>query len=123
MMQTNDYSMDRVHSCTGECYERWKADTGGVVALANAAAAERAAASPVELGKKAYNGCIACHGTAGEGGLGPQLAGQSADQIASKLHQYKNGETRGRQSSLMWANAAALCEADIESISAFVESL
>ena len=123
LMQNNKFHYPDNHSCTGECYEQWKAETGGVVAVANATAAAAAAASPVELGSKLYQGCIACHGAKGEGGIGPQLSGQSAASIASMLQAYKNGETRGAQSNMMWGQAAALSAADMENMGAFIESL
>ena len=75
-MQNNEFQQGSVLACTGECYENWKLETGGVVALAAAQAQARAAASPEELGKAAYTGCIACHGGRGQGGVGPALAGQ-----------------------------------------------
>jgi cytochrome c553 len=122
-MQYNKHSPANTHGCYGECYEAWKAETGGVVALQVAAAAARAEASPEELGQQAYAGCVACHGANGEGGVGPQLAGQSAADIADKLLRYKAGETVGSQSSLMWSQAAMLSEQDIDNIAAFVETL
>lgn len=122
-MQANEHGGGRVHNCSGECYQQWQADTGGVLALAEAKAAVKAAASPAELGGQAYLGCIACHGANGEGGLGPALAGQSAMAIAGKLLQYKNGETRGSQSALMWSQAAQLGNSDIENLAAYIESL
>jgi cytochrome c553 len=39
------------------------------------------------------------------------------------LTQYKNGETRGAQSALMWGQAAALSADDMANIGAFVETL
>ena len=123
LMLTNEHSSDRVHRCDGECYADWRAETGGVVAIAASAQAAKAAASPVELGRAVYQGCVACHGAGGEGGVGPQLAGQSAQAIADMLVQYKNGETRGAQSNLMWANAAQLSGADIENVAALIETL
>ena len=122
-MQTNEYGGGNTHQCIGECYEQWKQETGGVVNIAQAQAQARAEASPEELGRQAYNGCVACHGAAGEGGVGPQLAGQDAAQIATALLQYKNGETRGAQSSLMWSQSAALSDSDIDNLAAFIESL
>lgn len=122
-MQGNKHSPANTHGCYGECYEAWKAETGGVLGLQVAAAAARAEASPEELGKQTYAGCIACHGANGEGGVGPQLAGQSAATIADKLLRYKAGETLGSQSSLMWSQAAMLSEQDIDNIAAFVETL
>jgi cytochrome c553 len=122
-MQTNNYNNPSVHGCTGECYRQWQEETGGVVALAQAQATARAEASPAELGEQAYAGCIACHGAGGEGGIGPRLAGQSATDIAGKLLRYKNGETLGAQSALMWGQAAQLSEADIDNLAAYIATL
>ena len=107
-MYTNQYDNPSVHGCSGECYRQWQQQTGGVTAIAKA-----------ELGQQAYAGCVACHGARGEGGVGPRLAGQSADEIAAKLLQYKNGETRGAQSALMWSQANQLSEADIDNLAAY----
>jgi cytochrome c553 len=122
-MQTNQFDGRDTNGCSGECYEAWKAETGGVVAIAAAKAEAKAAASPAELGELAYVGCVACHGAGGEGGVGPQLAGQSGETIIDKLTRYKNGETIGGQSALMWSQAAMLSNDDIANLGAFVESL
>ncbi|MFK7976994.1 MAG: cytochrome c [Halioglobus sp.] len=122
-MENNDRETTSVHRCTGECLEAMNEKTGGVVAIAVAKAEAKAAASPEELGKAAYIGCVACHGANGEGGVGPALVGQTADEIYSKLVQYKNGETRGNQSALMWGQSAMLSDVDMENIAAFVETL
>lgn len=119
-MQTNEYDNPSVHGCSGECYRQWQEQTGGVLALTEAKAEAKAAASPAELGEMAYAGCVACHGAQGEGGIGPQLAGQSATALAAMLLQYKNGETRGAQSALMWSQAGQLSEGDIENLAAFI---
>ena len=123
MAQNNPYSVDRVHGCSDGCYEDWKADTGGVVAVLDAQIAARAEAGPAELGREAYAGCAACHGTRGEGGIGPVLAGQSAPAVTLMLEQYKAGETRGKQSNLMWGQAAALSDRDIDNLAAYIETL
>lgn len=122
-MQINPHDRSGVHGCTGACYEQWKGESGGVVQIAQAKAAAKAEASPEELGKAAYAGCVACHGAGGEGGIGPKLAGQGATSIADKLLRYKDGETIGAQSSLMWAQAAQLSTQDIENLSAFIDTL
>lgn len=122
-MQADEHSGRSVHNCSGDCYQQWKAETGGVLALAEAQAAAKAAASPAELGKQSYMGCIACHGANGEGGVGPALSGQSAIEIADKLVQYKNGETRGNQSALMWSQAAQLGDSDIENLAAYIATM
>jgi cytochrome c553 len=122
-MNNNKHPATNTHGCYGECYEAWKAETGGLLQVAAAKAAEKAAASPAELGRQAYAGCIACHGANGEGGVGPQLAGQSAADIADKLLRYQKGESIGAQSALMWSQAAQLSPQDIDNLAAFVESL
>jgi cytochrome c553 len=122
-MQANDYDGRDINGCSGECYEQWKEETGGVVAVSAAKAAAKAAAPPAELGKMAYIGCVACHGAAGEGGVGPQLAGQTMEAIADKLTRYKNGETVGSQSALMWSQASQLGSDDIENLAAYIVTL
>ena len=122
-MDNNGFTRDRAHICVGECYDNWEADTGGVVAIEIAKAEAKAAASPEELGKAAYIGCIACHGAGGEGGVGPMLSGRTADEIYNKLIAYKNGETIGSQSALMWSQSAMLSDDDMKNIAAFIETL
>ncbi len=122
-INANQYSREGVHACVGDCYKAWKEETGGIVAVAQAKALAKAEASPEELGKAAYIGCIACHGANGEGGIGPVLTGQPPEELVAKLVQYKNGETRGAQSALMWSQASTLSPDDMNNIAAFVQSL
>ena len=122
-MQANEHDGRSVSSCSGECYEQWREQTGGIVAVAAAQAVKKAEASPIELGKQAFTSCIACHGASGEGGVGPTLAGQSSTDIAAKLVQYKQGETRGNQSALMWSQAAQLSDKDIANLADYIETL
>ena len=121
-MQANDSTGGNTHDCSGECYQQWRQQTGGLLAVTAAKAEAAAAASPAELGQKAYLGCIACHGAQGEGGVGPALVGQTAVDIEAKLVQYRNGETRGSQSALMWSQAAELDDAAISNIAVYIES-
>lgn len=122
-MQTNPFQQPSVSGCTGECYDNWREQTGGIIAVAQAQAAARDEASPEELGKAGYAGCVACHGAAGEGGVGPKIAGQGAVAIADKLLKYKNGETIGNQSNLMWAQAAQLSAEDIDNLAAYIDTM
>jgi cytochrome c553 len=122
-MQSNGFDRTGVHTCAGDCYQQWREVTGGAVAMASAQALARSEASPEELGKQLYTGCIACHGPGGEGGVGPSLQGQPASETSGKLVMYKNGETRGRQSALMWSQAAALSDSDIDNLAAFIATL
>jgi cytochrome c553 len=123
MANLNTPNVPSVHTCTGECYEAYVAANGNILDQQRAAAAAAAAASPAELGKTAYVGCTACHGAGGEGGIGPQLSGRDASFVTTALTAYKNRETRGPQSALMYATAGALSDADIANLAAFVESL
>jgi cytochrome c553 len=66
------------------------------------------------------NTCAACHGAQGQGGFGPKLQGQSADEITSKLLAYKAGETLGPQSALMWPTAKYLTDEQIDLIGAYI---
>lgn len=109
--------------CIGECYQDYLASNGTIVEQARAQAEAAAAMNPVELGKAAYAACQSCHGTAGEGGVGPQLAGRDVAFVTTALTAYKNRETRGEQSALMWGVAAPLADSDISNLAAFVSSL
>jgi len=122
-MDANKFEKSSIHGCTGECYAEWEQETGGFLAVMATQAEAKANASPAELGEKAYAGCIACHGSRGEGGVGPMLAGQTSEAIYGKLQQYRNGETRGPQSALMWSQASTLGDEDMKNIGEFVQSL
>ena len=89
---------------------------------APAAAQVALALAPADQGKRLYPVCAACHGGKGEGGIGPALAGQTSDAIASKLAAYKAGETIGAQSALMWGQAAGLSEEDIANLAAYIST-
>ena len=89
---------------------------------APAAAQVAPALAPADQGKRLYPVCAACHGGKGEGGIGPALAGQTSDAIASKLAAYKAGETIGAQSALMWGQAAGLSEEDIANLAAYIST-
>ena len=96
---------------------------GQAPAPASAApAAAQVALAPADKGKRLYPVCAACHGGNGEGGIGPALAGQTSDAIASKLAAYKAGETIGAQSALMWGQAAGLSEEDIANLAAYIST-
>lgn len=109
-----------VAACTGECYEKYQVEDKK---RRKAEAAMIATASPADLGKKNYVACSACHGVNGEGGVGPKLQGQTQDAIVSMLTQYKNGETRGAQSVLMWGQAAALTSDNMANLGAYVNTM
>ena len=74
-------------------------------------------------GEAKYAACGACHGAQGGGGVGPQLAGQSAEYIVGRLNQYKAGEKVGSQSNMMWAQAGMLSEADITDLAEYIQTM
>lgn len=76
-----------------------------------------------DAGKAKYAVCAACHGAQGQGGVGPMLAGQDVDAIVSKLTAYRNKETLGAQSALMWGQAANLSDQDIQDLAEYVNTL
>ncbi len=71
-------------------------------------------------GEAKYAACGACHGANGGGGVGPQLAGQTAEYIVNRLNQYKAGEKVGSQSNMMWAQAGGLSDTDIQDLAEYV---
>ena len=113
----------QVNNCFGECYATYLAENGTIAEQARAEREAAAAASPADLGKALYVTCAACHGADGAGGIGPQLNAHDAAFVTQALTAYKNKETRGAQSAMMWGVAAGLSEADIENLATFVESL
>ena len=86
-----------------------------LVLSANAIAEDRFASI-----RQTMNTCAACHGPQGQGGIGPKLQGQSADEIISKLLAYKNKEVVGPQSAMMWPTAGMLSEGDIGMIGVYI---
>ncbi|HLT64236.1 MAG TPA: c-type cytochrome [Pseudohongiella sp.] len=116
-------NQESINSCYGECYNQYVAENGNILDQQRAAAEAAKSASPAELGRAAYAGCAACHGANGQGGMGPQLAGHDASFIIEALTAYKNRETRGAQSAVMFPTASALSAQDIENLAAFVETL
>ena len=111
---------NRVHQCIGQCYADYVQLNGSPAEIEQQKRLLAANSSPAELGAKLYSGCAACHGGNGEGGVGPALVGQTSEEIISKLVAYKNGETRGAQSVLMWGQSAGLSDADMQNLAAYI---
>lgn len=91
-----------------------------MVNIEGAAQVAQASAMP---GEAKYASCGACHGAQGGGGVGPALAGQTAEYIANRLNQYKNGEKVGSQSNMMWAQAGMLSETDITDLADYIVTM
>ena len=75
------------------------------------------------IGAKHYTQCAACHAVDGSGGMGPRLSGQTSDQIVVKLTKYKNGDTIGTMSNIMWGQAGWMTAQDMRDIGDYVETL
>lgn len=58
--------------------------TAGLISFGASAQAGDAAA-----GQSSYGSCIGCHGAAGEGGIGPKLAGVDTASTVEKLKNIK----------------------------------
>ena len=110
-----------VHSCFGECYEEYTAKYGTFSEQLEAKRVAMQTETPADKGAKIYVNCNMCHGMKGEGGIGPALVGSTS--IVKMLTQYKNGETRGAQSALMWGQAANLSTEDMENLQAYIDTL
>ena len=112
---------ERAQACTGDCYVKYVEENGTVVEQLQAKQAA-AAEDPFSSIRGLWAGCAACHGQKGQGmGVFPKLAGQSADDIISKLTTYKNRGEVGNMSSTMWAQAGQLSENDIETLGKFIQ--
>lgn len=111
---------ERVHGCTGECYEEYVALNGTTVEIEQRKR-ELANADEFSSIRGLWAGCAACHGAQGQGmGAFPALAGRDADYIIDRLTTYKNRGQVGAMSSTMWAQAGMLSDADIKTIGEFV---
>ena len=108
-------------SCTGECYEEYVALNGTSVEIEQRKKA-LAAGDPFSDIRGIWAGCAACHGPDGGGGVGPKLAGQTADYISGRLITYKNKGDVGPMSAMMWGQAAMLSDKDISMISEYIQA-
>lgn len=81
-------------------------------------------AGDIAAGETLYaDACAQCHGRTGRGMASfPSVAGHDADYIATRLMQYRAGETVGPNSALMRPVAAVLSDQDIANLSAFIST-
>jgi cytochrome c553 len=110
-----------VHGCGGECYKEYTVKYGTFTEQLEAKRVAMQTETPADKGAKIYVNCNMCHGMKGEGGIGPKLSGSTS--IVKMLMQYKNGETRGAQSALMWGQAANLSSEDMKNLQAYINTL
>lgn len=92
------------------------------LALAALAAASPAAAGDPAAGRRKAAMCQTCHGIDGVGKMPdvPNIGGESAGYLVRQLEQFKSGERRHEQMSLV---AASLSEADIADLAAWYASI
>lgn len=112
---------ERIHGCTGECYEEYVRIHGTVVEQLRE---KQALANLDEFSsiRGLWAGCAACHGQQGEGvATFPKLAGQNKDYIVDRLTTYKNRGQVGSMSATMWGQAGMLSEQEIQLIGEFIE--
>jgi cytochrome c553 len=107
-------------SCTGECYDEYVRVHGTTVDIERRKQA-LAATDEFSSIKPLWAGCAACHGPDGGGGVGPKLAGQSAEYIIGRLNTYKNRGEVGPMSAMMWGQAGMLSDNDIDTIGKFIQ--
>ena len=79
-------------SCYGECYEEYVRVNGTSVDILRAQQA-LAAGDPFSDIRSLWAGCAACHGADGGGGVGPKLAGQTADYISRQTSSIQKQRT------------------------------
>ena len=112
---------ESAHSCTGDCYVKYVEENGTPAQIEQKKQAA-AADAPCSSINGLWAGCAACHGQSGQGmGIFPKLAGQSSEDIISKLTIYKNRGEVGNMSSTMWAQAGQLSEAEIKTLGDFIQ--
>lgn len=73
-------------------------------------------------GKEKYASCVGCHGANGEGGIGPALNNQSADEIVAKLEKYKAGEQVGPMTGMMAPIAKPLSTEEMQAIAEYISA-
>ena len=112
------------HACIEECYEELKKNRAEKEKRdAELAAYNEANGIVVEEpdpGERIWGGCMGCHGDKGQGGLGPKVSGQTYDYISGRLTTYKNRGKVGSQSNMMWSQASALSDQDIDAVSKYI---
>ena len=124
-------AVDKAKEVAGDAVEGVKEAAGGAVDKAKAAAAATGAAATAAVasatggadGAKLFKGCAACHGPTGEMkamNVSALLKGQSKDDIAKKLHGYKDGSIGGPMKAVMGPQAAKLSDADIDALADYV---
>lgn len=99
---------------------------GATAAVATAATAVADTAKNV-AGAAAYEKCKGCHGADGKTlalGKSPVIAGQSKEDLVTKLNGYKAGTINvAGMGTLMKGQVASMSDADIDAVSTYISTL
>jgi cytochrome c553 len=110
-----------------EAVEATKAAASTAAAAATGAAAEAAPAADNEAGKALFAKCAGCHGPDGKTkalGKSAIIAGEPAEEIEKKLHEYKAGTRNvAGMGMLMKGQVSSLSDEDIKALAAYIASL
>ena len=122
---------DATKEAAGAAVEKAKEVAGGAVesvkeaagGAADAAKGAVAAATGGADGAKLYSACAGCHGPQGDMkalNVSPPLKGQSKEDIAKKIHGYKDGSFGGPMKGVMTTQVTKLSDADIEALADYI---
>ncbi len=84
--------------------------------------AAHAGAQDLDAAKKLYaDSCRNCHGPSARGMASfPKLAGQNEEYLQQRLEQYRDGESVGPNSALMFPIAAEMSDDEIANVASYI---
>ena len=113
---------DRSHgTMTAQAASYSDQDIQDIAAYLASAVPPLTAGEPKGTAPEAAAVCASCHGAAGIGEIVtyPYLAGQHKDYLLQALSQYRNGERKGANATVMQAQLMTLSDQDLAAIAAF----
>lgn len=113
-------AVDSAKDAAGAVADKTKEVAGGAVASAKSAVAGATGGADAA---KLYSACAACHGPKGNMkalNVAPLLAGQSKEDIAKKIHGYKDGSYGGPMKAVMATQVSKLSDTDIEAVADYI---
>ncbi len=131
VVETTKKAVEATKETTKEAVEATKDTASQAVESVKegVAAATGAVADKVEnvAGEAAYTKCKACHGADGKTialGKSPVIAGQTKEELVTKLNEYKAGTRNvSGMGTLMKGQVATMDDAAIEAVSAYISTL
>ena len=113
-------AVDKAKEVAGDAASTVKEAAGDAVDGAKGAVA---AVTGGADGAKLFAACAGCHGARGDMkalNVSPLLAGQSKEDIAKKIHGYKDGSYGGPMKGVMATQVGSLSDADIEALADYI---